>query len=471
MASGKVHIGLIGLGVIGQGVARLLVSGRERLRRRTGLDLVLTRAADLSPRAPEGVALPAGAVTRDARQVLRDSSIDVVVELIGGYRPALDYALEAMENGKHVVTANKELVSKAWTELHAQAARRGVSFNYSASAGGALPIVPSLRDRFVADEVTEILGILNGTTNYVLTRMAEEDEAMTDALEAARSLGFAEADPAQDIGGRDTARKLAILARTAFDVGADPDDIHTEGIGGILRCDLKAAATFGYAVKLLAVARAAEGGVQLRVHPALVSLSHPLAAVRNEGNAVYVRTREAGESMFLGRGAGQAATATAVVADIVDAVRRSASRGANADPPAGGPRPLLIGGAATRAYLRFTVADNPGNIGRITTELGKRGVGIASAHASLFRDCPGWGHVEIITHSAPDASLQAAFRDVQAMGGVGAPAGLIRIEGQAEPDPPRADTCLPDDRDRSEAPRASAGGAAPRTAAAGTLTP
>jgi len=444
MSSRTVNIGLLGLGTIGSGVVRLLRTRADLILRRTGLALQLARVADRDPSRAREVGVEAQCFTTDCFEVLRDPEIHVVVELIGGQEPAGSFLFEAIRNGKHVVTANKEVVSKRWEELHREAASHGVCLNFSASAGGAVPIVSAVRDRLVADRVEEILGVLNGTTNFVLTRMSEHGDSMAKAVATAQDRGYAEADPSQDLAGKDTARKLAILAQSAFHVSVEPDAIFTEGIGSIQRCDLSAAEAFGYVVKLLAVAKAAAEGPELRVHPALIPRDHPLASARNEENAVYLRSEAVGESMLLGKGAGSLPTATAVLADVADAALRRPPRASQSETD--GREPLDIGKAMTRAYLRFTVADRAGAIGRITTVLGEQGINISSVHASLYEDCAGWGHVELITQTAPESKLRAAFETAKTLDGVGAPASLIRIEGESGKPRWVTESCAPGKR-------------------------
>lgn len=425
-----IGVGLVGLGAVGTGFVRVLSATAELVRQRAGVDLQLRRVADKDLQRPRDVELPPGLLTDDARSVVEADDVDVVVELIGGVEPARSFALEALRRGKSVVTANKELVANAWDELHAAALRGGAALRYSASAGGAVPVVPVLLHRIVGDEVHELLGILNGTCNFVLTRMEQGAHGLDEAVAEAQRQGFAEADPSDDVSGRDAARKLAILARLAFGASAVPDDIPVQGIEAVRQEDIAAARRYGFALRLLAVARKGRGGVALRVAPAFLPLEHPLAAIRGENNAVHIGTRFMGGTTLAGKGAGPEPTGAAVLADVVDAALRPLAR---PNPCAHGAVRLAPCDAPARAYLRFPIEDRPGMVGRLAAVLGARGIDIESAHATLVPGQPGWGHAEVFTRAAAEGVVADAFRAAQTLAGVGPHAARFRIEGEAAP--------------------------------------
>lgn len=439
-AARRVNIGLIGLGAVGAGFARVLAESAEDVKRRCGLELCLRRIADRDPARAELLGLDPELVAADPAPVVLADDVDVVVELIGGMEPARSLVLEAFRQGKSVVTANKEIVAGAWDELHAEAERAGVAFRYSASAGGSIPIIPVLRDRLVGDRVFEMLGILNGTTNFVLTAMGEGARGIFEALEEARRLGFAEADPSQDVSGRDSARKLAILSQLAFGRRVNPESVSTAGIQAVCPEDFKAAQRLGFELKLVAAAREHGDGLDLSVAPSFLPAKHPLASVAREHNAIHLRTRFAGEATLVGKGAGPEPTGAAVLADVVDAILRPEP---TVNPVDKAEEAVCGDRHGASAYLRFPVEDRSGVIGRIATALGERGVGIETAHAMLRTERPGSGFVEIVTHPASQKALRHAFDAAKALDDVGDGATLIRIEGASPESAPGEESLRP----------------------------
>ncbi|MDQ4094911.1 MAG: homoserine dehydrogenase, partial [Actinomycetota bacterium] len=312
-------VGLLGLGTVGGDVARILLTRADEVEARAGLRIELARIAVRDPAKARAADIPPSLITDDAGAVVRDPSISVVVETIGGVDPAQRLISEALSAGKHVVTANKELIALAAADVMAAAEASGTTVLFEASVAGGIPIIRPMRESLAGDRVRRVMGIVNGTTNFILTRMSDTGGSFVDALAEADRLGYTEADPSADVDGYDAASKLAILASLAFGGQVVAGDVDREGIRKVMPDDVAAAHALGYEIKLVAVADVTEKGIAARVHPAMLPKTHPLAAVRNEFNAVFVEAEEAGELMFLGRGAGGAPTASAVVGDIVEA--------------------------------------------------------------------------------------------------------------------------------------------------------
>jgi homoserine dehydrogenase len=425
---GPVRIGLLGCGTVGTAVVRLLRANGEDILRRTGAALTLARIAVAHPARPRDLDVDPGVFTGDAAGVVADPRIDVVVEVIGGLEPARTLLLDAIADGKHVVTANKQLIARHGPELFAAAARAGVDLRLEASVGAGVPVIQMLKESLAANRISEVTGILNGTTNYILTRMAEDGMEFDDALRDAKCRGFAEADPTDDIEGHDAAAKLAILAMIAFHTPIHADLVYREGIRRISAQDIRYAAELGYVLKLLAIARAHGGRVEARVHPAFLPRAHPLAAVRNELNAVFVRGDAAGEVMIVGRGAGGDPTASAVVADLVD-VARSRRRGGHGrvgwDALESAPlRPMEE--VETPFYLLMQVTDRPGVFARIAAIFGEEGVSI-SAISQKSRGAD--ADIVMITHTAREARMRRVLSRVEALDVVSSVRNVIRVAG------------------------------------------
>jgi len=321
MGKDKVKVGLLGAGTIGSGVVDLFKRNGSLINEKIDFDLVLERVADRDTARLEVTGLEKGRLTTEASQILDDPSIDIVVELVGGIEPARGFVTRALENGKYVVTANKDLMASHGEDLLALARDKNVNLFYEAAVGGGIPLIRPLKYSLVADRVRRLVGIVNGTTNYIFTRMEQDKLSLSDALSEAQRLGFAESDPTNDIEGFDAVYKLAIMANLAFGKKADKDRVYVQGIKEVTYEDIAYAREIGYKIKLLAIGENLEEGLALRVHPSLVPVDHPLASVSNEFNAVFVEGEEVGELMFYGRGAGAKPTATAVLADVVEASR------------------------------------------------------------------------------------------------------------------------------------------------------
>lgn len=426
-----VNIGLIGLGTVGSGVARVLLEKGRLLEKRVGARLVLKRACDRNQRRGRLLRLPHASLTTDAKAVLRDPDVHVIVELIGGIEPARTFLLEAIRQGKHVVTANKALLAHHGHELFAAADRAGVDVCFEASVGGGIPIIKALREGLIANELNAIVGIVNGTSNYVLTAMRDKQLSFHEALSEAKAHGYAERNPSLDIGGHDAAHKLAILALLGFSTPVSLSQIHTEGISHISLDDIQFADGLGYCVKPLAIAKQTDGKLEVRVHPALLAKSHLLANVNGVYNAIYVHGDLVGAQLLYGRGAGQNPTSSAVMSDLAD-VARNIRHATAKRVPIHAPlhRPLRIRAmdeVETRYYMRFTVTDKPGVLATIANVLGRCHISIASVHQKerrAARVVP----VVMMTHDANEADVRKALSVIDRLGVVKSKTVSIRTE-------------------------------------------
>jgi homoserine dehydrogenase len=436
-ARSSVRVGLVGLGTVGTGVVKVLRGNADVIRRRLGFPLELVRIADLDTARDRGVDLAGIRFDADAEGLVADPQVDIVIELIGGYDAARRLILRSIEAGKHVVTANKALLAVHGAEIFDAAAARGVDVAFEASVAGGIPILRSVREGLVANRIQSVHGILNGTTNFVLTQMDETGEPFEAVLARAQALGYAEADPSFDIDGIDAAHKLTILATMAFGARIDFKEVPAEGIRGLLPVDLEAAREFGYRIKLLGIAKAHEetGRIEVRVHPTLISASSLLAKVGGAMNAVAVQGDAVGTTLFYGAGAGELPTASAVVADLVEIAReiRRGSAGRVAPlsylPESLEPMPLVpLGEIRASCYLRFTALDRPGVLGHLAGVLGEHQIGIESViqkgRGEAERSVP----VLVKTHPAPEAAVRRALEVIDALPDVTARTRMIRIE-------------------------------------------
>ncbi len=426
----RVNVGLIGLGTVGSGVARVLLEKRHVLEERVGTRIVLKRICDRNPRR-NTLRVPPGLLTTDPKNILRDPAIHVVVELIGGLQPAKSLILEAMKRGKHVVTANKALLAEHGYELFAAADRYGVDLYFEASVGGGIPIIKAVREGLIANNLNTILGIVNGTSNYVLTQMRAKQVSFHEALSEAKRHGYAERNPSLDIEGHDAAHKLAILAWLGFGTRVPLAKIHTEGISHVSLADMQYADELGYCIKPLAIAKQADHQLEVRVHPTLLAKSHLLANVNGVYNAIYVHGDLIGAELFYGRGAGQNPAASAVLADIADVARNSALGIAKRVPaycPHRGGLPLKrMDDIESRYYMRFRVIDKPGVLGHIANILGRHRISIASV-SQKERNTARIVPVVMMTHEAKEANLRKALAAIDRMPVVKSPTVAIRTE-------------------------------------------
>ncbi len=431
----QVNVGLIGLGTVGTGVARLLLEHSDRIARRAGRPVRLAYVAVRDLNKPRSVALGGVRVTDEPQRLIDDPEIELVIEAMGGVEPALQYVLKALAAGKHVVTANKALIAEHGGQVFAEAraARRAVAFE--GSAGGGIPIVQAIGFALAANQVQSLAAILNGTCNFILTKMTGEGLPYDEAISQAQQLGFAEADPTLDVDGTDTAHKLAILAQLAFETDVPVDAIPRQGIDRLYLADLRYAGELGYAIKLLALAKLSGAGLELRVAPTLVKHGTPLAEVRGAYNAIRVVGDAVGDTLFYGRGAGAMPTASAVVGDVIDVVTGRAALpsrylGEESASPAAVPF-APSNKIKSRYYLRFTIADRPGVLARLAQILGDQRISIASViQHDPGDDAPDHSPVPLVmmTHLAIQADLYAALSEIDRLEAVHAPSVCLGVE-------------------------------------------
>lgn len=428
----QVGVGILGCGNVGSALVRLIREHGDDIATRAGVRLEVRGVAVRNVSLERDVDLPADRLTHDAAALVARPDVDVVVEVIGGVEPARSLVVDALERAKPVVTANKELLANVGGDLFEVAERSGVDLLFEASVGGGIPLIRPLRESLAGDRVRRVTGILNGTTNYVLTRMTEQGSTLADALAEAQSLGFAERDPTADVEGFDAAAKVAIIASIAFGARVVAGDVYREGISGVTTADIAAAGELGYVVKLLAVAEEVEGEVAVRVHPAMVPFHHPLASVRESFNAVFVEADAAGPLMFYGRGAGGMPTASAVLGDLVDAAKnlRAGARGATIGTLLGrAVRP--IDEVASQFYVPLDAVDRTGVLAAIAGIFGAHGVSIQSMQQK--------GHGEgedarliFVTHLAREADLRATIHEVRDLEIVSRVGSVLRVVGGEE---------------------------------------
>jgi homoserine dehydrogenase len=429
-----VRIGVLGLGTVGAGVVKILQTRRAMLQERAGATLTLAAVADTDLTRPrEGLDLRALPLVGDAARVLDDPSIHVVVELVGGLEPARTFILRALAAGKHVVTANKALLAHHGAELYEEARRRGVALAFEAAVAGGIPLIRAVKDGLVANRVLSLAGIVNGTCNYILSKMTDEGLDFSLVLKEAQAHGYAEADPTLDIEGMDSAHKLQILVALAFRTFIDLKHIHTEGITRVTAQDIDYARELGYRIKLLAIAKATDHGVEVRVHPTMIPAASPLAAVAGVFNAIFLTGDAVGDLMFYGRGAGQLPTASAVWSDVLEIARRVAHGipSLALELPSVGPQPLaLTPMEAIRCcyYLRVTAHDRPGVLSRVAGILGDNDISIANV-IQKGRGTREAVPVVMLTHEARERDMRAALAAIDALPDVAATTMMIRVEG------------------------------------------
>lgn len=424
-----VQIGLLGVGTVGAGVAQVLANNAIDIERKVGSPVVIKKALVRDISKPRAGLLPS-VLTTDADEILNDPDIDIIVEVMGGEQPAKEFILQAFKAGKHVVTANKDVVAKYGRELFSAAEDHQVDFLFEASVGGGIPIIRPLKQCLAANKISEVMGIVNGTTNYMLTQMTQKSLDFATALGDAQAAGYAEADPTADVGGWDAARKIAILSSIAFGTRVTVDDVHVEGITGIDREDIEYATELGYVIKLLAVAKDSEQGVDVRVHPAFIPITHPLAAVHDVFNAIYIKGDAVGETMFYGRGAGKLPTASAVTADIIDVARdiqhnvssRILCTCFNQKPF------RSINETESPYFIRLLVNDKPGVLAAIAGAFGAQQVSLHSVIQK--RKVDQCAELVLITYRVSHANLKLAINTIEGMSVVNKVRSVIRVEAE-----------------------------------------
>ena len=423
----RVRVGVLGCGNVGAPLVELIGARGDTVEARTGLRLEVTRVAVRDLAKPRPASIPRDLLTDDAGSIVDDPAIDLVVELIGGVEPARTLILSALKAGKPVVTGNKELLAKHGAELFQAAERAGVDLLFEAAVAGGIPIIRPLRESLVGERITRVMGIVNGTTNYILTRMTEAGASYADALAEAQALGFAEADPTADVEGYDAGAKAAIIASIAFGAAVTADDVHHEGISSIAEVDIAFAGKMGYVIKLLAVAEQDDdGAIGVRVHPSMVPAEHPLAAVRESFNAIFIEGAAVGDLMFYGRGAGGSPTASAILGDLVDAAvnRHRGSHATVGQLSKAVIRPIQD--AESAYYLNVEVLDRPGVLAKVAGVFGDHSVSIRSMEQEGLG---GEARLIFITHRAREADVQAtlaALRQLEAVDRIGS---VLRVIG------------------------------------------
>jgi len=431
----KINVGIIGLGTVGSGAFRILRDNAELIRHRVGVPVEVTKIAVRDATRDRGVAIPAGVLTTNPSQVIDDPNIDIVIELIGGYEPARELILAAIARGKHVVTANKALLAADGAEIHEAARQAGVSIGYEASVGGGIPVIKALKEALAANRILSIYGIINGTSNYILTKMTEEERSFADVLAEAQRAGYAEADPTFDVGGIDTAHKLAILVNLAFSAHVNLKDIYTEGITSISPLDIDFGKVLGYKLKLLAIAKMHEGGhAEARVHPTMVPDDYPIAKVAGVYNAIQIVGNACDDIMLYGRGAGSMPTGSAVVADVMDIARqiliapsRRLPAGNETSEAAVALQPMES--IVSLYYFRFMALDQPGVLAQISGILGRHRISIAQM-IQRGRKQGGSVPLVIMTHKALERDIQKALVEIKSLSCITEDPILIRVEGE-----------------------------------------
>ena len=433
MAEKIVKVGLVGFGTVGAGVAKLLIEQNEQIAARCGVHLELACVVDKDTESKRPVELPAGLLTDDLNKLLEDDSIKIGIELVGGTTFAKDLQIAMLKAGKDVVTANKALLAKHGEEIFTIASKYGSKIGFEASVCGAIPIIKILRESFAANRINALYGIVNGTCNFILSKMADQNFTLKEALSEAKAKGIAEANPTLDIEGDDSCHKLCILAMLAFGKFVKPEDVYVEGIKDLCLQDIVYAGNWGYAIKLLAVAKRKGDLLELRVHPTLISMRHLLSAVKGEDNAVFIKGDMIGESMVYGKGAGRFPAASSVVSDILDI-----SKSINASSAEeykhlkltsckGIHKIAKIGDLVTRYYIRFSAIDNPGVLAAISTILAKNKISIATV-SQKERKKGQAVPIVMVTHEAEEASMKKALKVIDGLKFVKEKTVRIRIE-------------------------------------------
>lgn len=427
----RVYIGLMGLGVVGSGVATILADKQATIASQVGCPVEIKKVLVRDAVKPRQAAVAPSQITSNPQEILSDPQIAIVIEVIGGEEPAHQYIREAIRQGKHVITANKEVIAKHGPQLLELAEKHQVAIHYEASVGGGIPLIAPFRQSLLANDISTLYAIINGTTNYILTKMAREHIDLQQALEEAQALGYAEADPTNDIAGTDAAYKLAILASLAFHTSVAPDQIYREGITHLTARDFRYAGELGYAIKLLAIAKRHESGIEVRVHPAMIPDDRILAKVDSVFNAVEVDGDLTGPIMFYGRGAGSLPTTSAVVADLIELARevyqgtsRSRSARALCTLPIRSMNEIL-----TRYYVRMSVRDQPNVLAQIATVLGNQEISIASVIQKESDESAQLAEIVLMTHLASEQAMQEALRQLVALPVVAEIGTTIRVEG------------------------------------------
>jgi homoserine dehydrogenase len=433
MKNRDINIGIIGFGTVGAGTAKILMKRHKELQAQLGVSLNVKNIADLDTKTDRGIKLPRGVLIKDAHKILDDPDIDIVVELMGGINPAKEFILEAIKKGKHVVTANKALLAEKGQEIFRAAKRQCVSVGFEASVAGSIPIIKVIRESLIGNKIGNIFGIINGTSNYILTKMTEEGVDFGSTLKEAQELGYAEADPTFDIEGIDSAHKLAILAALAYGLPISLKKIYTQGITEITPLDIGFASEFGFKIKLLAIAKPSGKEVELRVHPTMVQESMPIASVNGVFNAIYVEGDATGAGLYYGKGAGDMPTGSAVVSDISDIARNiragAADRMQSFDISGrSGLNVKKMEDVSTCYYLRMSAIDKPGVLSKISGILGDNNISIESMIQKGRKKEKAVSMV-LMTHEAREKDMMKALKEIKKLRVVSGKPLYLRVEG------------------------------------------
>jgi len=431
----KINVGIIGFGTIGSGVYKILQENRDIISKRLGAIIEVVKIADLDITTDRGVKVDSGTLTSDVQEIIKNSEVNIVVELIGGYEPAKSLMLQAIHENKHVVTANKALLAKHGNEIFSMVEDQQVSLGFEAAIGGAIPIIRAIRESFVANQINSIEGIVNGTANYILSKMSDEHCSFDLALKEAQDKGFAEADPTFDIEGIDSGHKIAILSQLAYGTPINFDNITIQGISGISLDDIEFAQEFGYRIKLLAISKFDGASIDIRVHPAMIPQNNPMANVNGVLNAIRVCDDLMEENILIGHGAGSLPTGSAVVADIIEIARDIISGSKLRVPPQSFQNtaiqtiPILnIESINSEYFLRFSVLDNSGVLSRISGILGKHSIGILSVIQKGRCDQGRGVPLIMMTHLVNEKNIQLALKEIDELEVVCEKSNFIRVE-------------------------------------------
>lgn len=425
----KVDIAILGLGTVGQGVVKILQNNEDLWSKKCHAAINIKKVYVRNLQKKREVDLPDGVLTNNWQEIVNDPEIKVIIELMGGIEPARTYILEALAKGKNIVTANKDLLAEHGEELFNACEGKGQDLYFEASVGGGIPIINPLKQSLLANNIEQVMGIINGTTNYILTRMAQAGLSFADALQEAQELGYAEADPTADVEGLDAARKIAILSSIAFHTRVKLQDVYVEGITAISPADINYARELGYTIKLLGIGSSDGKNVEVRVHPALIPLKHALANVNDAFNAIFVKGDAVGDTMFYGRGAGQLPTASSVVGDLLEVINnlRTQSSGRLACTCYEGRQIKPIGEVMTKYFLRLHVLDRPGVLASIAGVFGNHGVSLASVvQKGCFKDV---AELAVITHQVKEKDIRDALKVIKDMSITKEIISVIRVEG------------------------------------------
>ena len=435
----EIKVGLIGFGTVGSGVVKILQKNSRLIEKRMGARIVLTRIADIDLETDRGVKLKPGLLTRRADEVIRDPEIDIVMELIGGIEPAKTFILKAIRNRKHIVTANKALLALHGDEIFKEAQRFGTDVSFEASVGGGIPLIRSIKEGLVANRIQSIFGILNGTSNYILSKMTDDGRNFKEVLREAQEEGYAEADPTYDIEGIDAAHKLTILIRLAFGTSIQFKEIFIGGISKITPLDIQFSREFGYRIKLLAIAKIDRGKIEARVHPTMIPEGHLLSTVDGVFNAIYIKGDAVGATLFYGQGAGQMPTGSAVVGDLVELGRNLLIRATGRRVPLLSFQESAIEKIPLKKmdevvmpfYMRFSALDRPGVLSRISGILGKNDISIAAV-IQKGRQVNGAVPIVMMTHEAKEKNVHRALKEIDRLGVILGKTMFIRVENELE---------------------------------------